>query len=140
MRLPQTLSAALTLVLLCCAGCSEDGSPDTSTNTSTSTSGGGTGGTTSTGGSGGGGLGGTGGTAPAGGLAISDDGHWLEFRGRSVLLAGDSITQGWMELGTHFDQITYLDALASRDIPVVMLWTFIGVVDQQNDPRIGYDA
>jgi hypothetical protein len=68
------------------------------------------------------------------------DGHWLQFRGRPILLVGDSITQGWMELGTNFDQKAYLDALARRGINVLLLWSYIGIVDQTADPRIGYDA
>jgi len=68
------------------------------------------------------------------------DGHWLQFRGKPILLIGDSITQGWMELGTNFDQKAYLDALARRGINVLLLWSYIGVVDQATDARIGYDA
>ncbi len=68
------------------------------------------------------------------------DGHWLQFRGRPILLVGESITQGWMELGTNFDQKAYLDALARRGINVLLLWSYIGIVDQPADPRIGYDA
>lgn len=68
------------------------------------------------------------------------DGHWLQFRGRPILLIGDSITQGWMELGADFDQRAYVDALARRGINVLLLWSYIGVVDQPADPRIGYDA
>jgi hypothetical protein len=67
-------------------------------------------------------------------------GHWLQFRGKSVLLVGDSITQGWMELGTNFDQKAYVDALARRGINVILLWSYIGIVDQASDARIGYDA
>ena len=68
------------------------------------------------------------------------DGHWLWFRGQPILLIGDSITQGWMELGTDFDQRAYLDALARRGINVVLLWSYIGIVDQASDARVGYDA
>ena len=68
------------------------------------------------------------------------DGHWLRFRGKPILPVGDSITQGWMELGTDFDQRAYVDALARRGINVLLLWSYIGVVDQPADPRIGYDA
>jgi len=68
------------------------------------------------------------------------DGHWLHFRGRPILLVGDSITQGWMELGVNFDQRAYVDALARRGIDVLLLWSYIGVVDQPADARIGYDA
>jgi hypothetical protein len=68
------------------------------------------------------------------------DGHWLQFRGRPILLVGDSITQGWMELGADFDQRAYVDALARRGINVLLLWSYIGIVDQPSDHRIGYDA
>jgi hypothetical protein len=68
------------------------------------------------------------------------DGHWLQFRGKPILLVGDSVTQGWMELGTNFDQKAYLDALGRRGINVLLLWSYIGVVDQAADPRVGYDA
>jgi hypothetical protein len=68
------------------------------------------------------------------------DGHWLQFRGKPILLIGDSITQGWMEFGTNFDQRAYIDALARRGINVLLLWSYIGVVDQPTDLRIGYDA
>ncbi len=68
------------------------------------------------------------------------DSHWLQFRGKPILLVGDSVTQGWMELGTNLDQKAYLDALARRGINVVLLWSYIGIVDQASDPRIGYNA
>lgn len=74
------------------------------------------------------------------GIRVAADGRWLEWEGRRVLLVGDSLTQGWMELGTNFDQHAYLDALASRAINATLLWTYIGVVDQAGDPRIGYRA
>jgi hypothetical protein len=68
------------------------------------------------------------------------DGHWLRFRDKPILLIGDSITQGWMELGTNFDQRAYVDALAQRGINALLLWSYIGIVDQPADARIGYDA
>ncbi len=68
------------------------------------------------------------------------NGHWLRFRGKPILLVGDSVTQGWMELGTDFDQKAYLDALARRGSNVVLLWSYIGIVDQASDERVGYDA
>ncbi len=66
--------------------------------------------------------------------------HWLEFRGKPFLPVGDSITQGWMELGENFDQHAYLDALARRGINAVLLWAYIGITDQKADERIAYDA
>lgn len=73
-------------------------------------------------------------------LRVAANGHWLEFRGKPILLIGDSITQGWMELGENFDQRAYLDALQRRGVNVVLLWSYIGITDQQADSRIGYDA
>ncbi len=73
-------------------------------------------------------------------LVVSPDHHWLQFRGRKVLLVGDSVTQGWMECGTNFNQTGYVDALASRGINVLMIWSYIGITDQVGDTRIGYDA
>lgn len=73
-------------------------------------------------------------------VQVAVDGHFWEFRGQKVLPVGDSITQGWMELGANFNQTAYVDALAARGINVLMLWTFIGVTDQAADERIGYDA
>lgn len=73
-------------------------------------------------------------------LQVSSDPHWLEFRGQKVLLVGDSVTQGWMESGTNFDQTAYVNALAARGINVLMIWTYIGITDQVGDGRIGYDA
>ncbi|MFO0910497.1 MAG: serine hydrolase [Isosphaeraceae bacterium] len=66
--------------------------------------------------------------------------RWLERGGRPILLVGDSLTQGWMELGADFDQDAYLHALASRGINATLIWSFVGVVDQARDARIGYDA
>ena len=77
---------------------------------------------------------------PHGPIRVSENGHGFEFRGKPLLLVGDSITQGWMELGTDFDQHAYLQALGRRGINTVLLWSYIGVVDQVADPRIGYDA
>lgn len=68
------------------------------------------------------------------------EGHWLRFRGKPILLIGDSVTQGWMEQGTGFDQRGYVDALAKRGINVLLLWSYIGIVDQSTDDRIAYDA
>ena len=77
---------------------------------------------------------------PGGRIAVAADGHGLEWDGRAWLPIGDSLTQGWMELGTDFDQDAWLQALADRGITVAMLWTYIGVVDQVGDERVGYDA
>jgi len=74
------------------------------------------------------------------GLAVGSSGHYLQFRGRPVILIGDSVTQGWMELGTGFNQEAWLDALAGRGLNVAMIWSYIGIEDQTADARIGYDA
>lgn len=78
--------------------------------------------------------------AATGPVRVASDGHWTEYDGRKVLLIGDSVTQGWMELGENFDQKAYVDALASRGINLLMIWSYIGITDQVADVRIGYDA
>lgn len=77
-----------------------------------------------------------------GAVRASSNPHWLEFRGRPILPIGDSVTQGWMEGGTNFDQKGYLDTLAKRGINCVLLWSFYGTSakSQLADPRVGYDA
>jgi hypothetical protein len=77
---------------------------------------------------------------PPDAIRVSTNAHWLEFRGHPILLVGDSITQGWIELGTDFDQKAYLQALGRRGINAVLLWSYIGIADQKADRRIGYDA
>lgn len=72
--------------------------------------------------------------------SVGVDGPWLTVDGRPTLLLGDSVTQGWMELGADFDQLAYLDALAARGFNAVMLWSYIGITDPVADPRIGYPA
>ncbi|MHB1462930.1 MAG: glycoside hydrolase family protein [Armatimonadota bacterium] len=73
-------------------------------------------------------------------MHLSTEGRYLLVNGKKTVLVGDSVTQGWMELGTNFNTKAYLDALASRGCTVVMLWSYIGIVDQLNDARVGYDA
>lgn len=75
-------------------------------------------------------------------IGIHSTGHYLEWKGKPVLLIGDSLTQGWMECGVNFDQRAYVDALASRGMNLVMLWSYIGTSapKQTEDARIGYDA
>jgi hypothetical protein len=69
-------------------------------------------------------------------------GHYLHWKGRPILPIGDSVTQGWMEGGTNFDQKAYLDALAGRGINAVLLWSYraTSAPRQRGDPRVGYDA
>lgn len=69
---------------------------------------------------------------------VGVDGAWLTVDGRPTLLVGDSVTQGWMELGTDFDQLAYLDALAADGLNAVLIWSFIGAGDPTDDERIGY--
>ena len=45
-----------------------------------------------------------------------------------------------MELGENFNSTAYIDALAARGINVLALWSYIAIVDQIGDSRIGYDA
>ena len=72
----------------------------------------------------------------------SQAGHYLVWKGHPILLVGDSVTQGWMECGTNFDQRSYVDALASRGVNLLLLWAFKGTdaSRQQQDMRLGYDA
>ena len=65
---------------------------------------------------------------------------WPEYRGRRVVLVGDSLTQGWQELGTAFDQEAYLTALGSRGINAVLIWSYIAEGWPRWDSRIGYSA
>lgn len=69
-------------------------------------------------------------------------GHYLAWCGQPILPIGDSVTQGWMECGTNFDQVAYVDALAARGLNLLMLWSFKGTrADRQvQDRRLGYDA
>jgi hypothetical protein len=66
--------------------------------------------------------------------------HFFEFRGRKIAIVGDSITQGWMELGSDFNTTGYLDLLHSKGINALMIWSYIGIVNQAQDPRVGYHA
>jgi hypothetical protein len=43
-------------------------------------------------------------------------GHYLKWNGHPILLIGDSVTQGWMELGIYFNQEDYIDALADTGV------------------------
>lgn len=79
-------------------------------------------------------------TATTGVIAAVANNHWLQLNNQPVLLVGDSVTQGWMELGTNFNEAAYLDALSARGINVLLIWTFIGIEDQVADARIGYNA
>jgi len=76
----------------------------------------------------------------SGGVEV--DGAWLKFRGERSLLIGDSVTQGWMEGGPNFDYEDYVDELASRNINMLMIWSYIATSSstQIGDDRIGYDA
>jgi hypothetical protein len=73
---------------------------------------------------------------------VDQPGHYLCWNGKPLLLIGDSVTQGWMESGQDFDQTGYVDALASRGINVLHLWSFIGTdsAKQRVDSRLLYDA
>lgn len=73
---------------------------------------------------------------------VSSNRHYLAYRGNPILPIGDSVTQGWMESGTDFNQRAYIDALAARGINVVLLWSYIATSGQAQrlDKRVGYDA
>lgn len=75
-------------------------------------------------------------------ISGAQPGHYLQWNGKPVLLIGDSVTQGWMETGFNFDQKAYVDALASRGINLLMIWSYIGTNAsyQRNDKRIAYNA
>ncbi|RMF05873.1 MAG: hypothetical protein D6768_00380, partial [Chloroflexi bacterium] len=73
-------------------------------------------------------------------VAATTSNHWLQLNNQPALLVGDSLTQGWMELGTNFDETAYLDALSARGINVLLIWSFIAIEDQVADSRIGYNA
>jgi hypothetical protein len=74
--------------------------------------------------------------------ALSSGDHFLLVNGEPRLLVGDSVTQGWMECGLHFDQRAYVHALAERGINLLMIWAYKGTNRelQRSDARIGYDA
>jgi len=69
-------------------------------------------------------------------------GHYLVWKGKPRMLIGDSVTQGWMELGENFDQRAYVNALDERGMNLLMLWAFKGTSAelQRRDSRIEYDA
>ena len=68
--------------------------------------------------------------------------HYFQYKNKPVLLIGDSVTQGWMESGKDFDYKGYIDAISSKGINLVMIWSYIGTSSktQINDPRIGYNS
>ncbi len=66
--------------------------------------------------------------------------HWLALYGTPIHLIGDSVTQGWMETGTNFNQDSYVQALHERGIRCLMIWGFIGIAPGSSDARIGYDS
>ncbi len=61
----------------------------------------------------------------------------LLINGVDTLLCGDSVTQGWMELGAEWNAEAYLRALREAGANAVMLWSYIGITDQRADHRIG---
>lgn len=62
--------------------------------------------------------------------------------GQPILPIGDSVTHGWMEQGTDFDQRAYLDALAAQGLNAVLLWSYTATsaAAQRADRRVGYDS
>jgi len=75
-----------------------------------------------------------------GAIRLANDGHYLEFRKRKIHVVGDSITQGWMELGRDFNTTSYLDNLQAQGVNTLMIWSFIAIVNQAQDSRVGYHA
>jgi len=73
-------------------------------------------------------------------VSVSSDPHYFSYNGNTVIPLGDSVTQGWMELGSNFNQTAYLDKLASNGVNSVLIWAYMGITDQSGDSRIGYDA
>ena len=79
-------------------------------------------------------------------IGVSETGsqaaHYLQKNGKPILLIGDNLTQGWMETGTNFNQTAYIDALYSRGVNLLMIWTYFGTsaAFQQGDSRLAYDA
>jgi Putative collagen-binding domain of a collagenase/Protein of unknown function (DUF4038) len=69
-------------------------------------------------------------------------GHYWVWNGKPILPIGDSVTQGWMETGTDFNQTGYIDALAARGENMAMIWSYIGTdaATQTSDSRIGYNS
>lgn len=68
--------------------------------------------------------------------------NYIMVNHKPVLWVGDSVTQGWMECGDNFNTEDYLDALATRGMNMVMIWSYFGTDarTQIADERIGYDA
>lgn len=73
-------------------------------------------------------------------IAVSENNRWFQFRNKPLLLIGDSVSQAWMELGSDFQQAFYLDTLAAHGINTFMIWSYIAILDQSDDSRIGYHA
>ncbi len=73
-------------------------------------------------------------------VKVANAGHYLEFRGKPIALLGDSVAQAWMELGSDFNTTAYLDNLQAQGINSLMIWSYIAIVNQQQDSRIGYHA
>lgn len=73
-------------------------------------------------------------------ISVSGNNRWFQFRNKPLLLIGDSVSQAWMELGSDFQQALYLDTLAAHGINTFMIWSYIAILDQSDDSRIGYHA
>ncbi|MHB1461539.1 MAG: hypothetical protein ACYC1M_09690 [Armatimonadota bacterium] len=71
---------------------------------------------------------------------LTTDDRFTVLNGKRTLLVGDSVTHGWMDLGTNYDWKAYLSMLAKNGCNVVMLWSYIGLGDQVKDARVGYNA
>ncbi len=69
-------------------------------------------------------------------------GHYLQWDGTPIMPIADSLTQGWQEHGTNFNQNAYIDALSAEGVNMSMIWSYVGTdsAGQIADNRIGYDA
>ena len=63
-----------------------------------------------------------------------------EFRGKDLLMVGDSVSQAFSELGSDFNYNIYLQLLKERGIGAFMIWSYIAGNNQLTDERIGYAA
>ena len=74
-------------------------------------------------------------------IAISPSGHYVTYRGRPLLLLGDSGTQ-CVTQNLNVDHRQWLDECAARGIRAVHIWSFVATRQQQDasvtEPRWGY--
>jgi hypothetical protein len=80
-------------------------------------------------------------SAPKIEIAISPSGHFISYRGRPILLLGDSGTHCGLQ-NLNFNYRNWLDACASRGLRAVHIWSFVAARQKQDgsvtEPRWGY--